>query len=67
MDGTWTSFLQEDDGLTVGGPVRRTRFELTRNGADVTVRARSEGDYTPHARFELVAHGGDVQFDGDAA
>ncbi|HEY6889906.1 MAG TPA: TIM-barrel domain-containing protein [Solirubrobacter sp.] len=59
-DGTWTSFLQEDDGLTVGGPVRRTRFTLTREA----LHAESEGDYAPHARFELVAHGGEIQFAG---
>src|SRR4051794_26063722 len=27
--GAHTSFLQEDDGLTLAGPVRRTRFELS--------------------------------------
>jgi alpha-glucosidase len=66
-DGAWTSFLQEDDGLTAAGPVRRTRFELTRAGPDVRLLAEGEGDYAPHARFEVVAHGGDVQFDDDAA
>jgi hypothetical protein len=36
--------------------VRRTRLELTGS----TLRARSEGDF-PGARFEVVAHGGDVE------
>jgi alpha-glucosidase len=54
--GTGTSFLQEDDGLTLDGPVRRTRFELD----GTTLRATSEGDY-PGSRFVVVAHGGDVE------
>jgi alpha-glucosidase len=54
--GEGTSFLQEDDGLTLDGPTRRTRFEL----ANGKLRAVSEGDF-PGSRFEVVAHGGDVQ------
>ncbi len=46
---THVSFLQEDDGLTLEGPVRRTRLELTGSELSVT----SEGDF-PGARFEIV-------------
>jgi hypothetical protein len=51
-----TSFLQEDDGLTLGGPTRRTWFELDGE----TLRARSEGEF-PGSRFAVVAHGGRVE------
>jgi alpha-glucosidase len=54
---TFASFMQEDDGLTLNGPVKRTRFELTGG----MLRARSEGDFAG-ARFEVVAHGGEVHF-----
>ncbi|WP_053227688.1 glycoside hydrolase family 31 protein [Solirubrobacter soli] len=54
--GDGTSFLQEDDGLTLEGPVRRT--SLTLSGS--TLRAVSEGDF-PGSRFVVVGHGGDVQ------
>jgi alpha-glucosidase len=57
-EGVFTSFLQEDDGLTLDGPVRRTRFEVTGS----TVRASSDGDYAG-ARLEVVAHGGAVQLE----
>ena len=59
-DGAWTSFLQEDDGLTTGGGFLRTTFTVRRAGADVTVTAETVGDgYPEHARerFELVVHG----------
>ena len=57
-EGVFTSFLQEDDGLTLDGPVRRTRFEVTGS----IVRAGSDGDYAG-ARLEVVAHGGAVQLE----
>jgi hypothetical protein len=41
----------------LNGPVKRTRFELTGG----MLRARSEGDFAG-ARFEVVAHGGEVHF-----
>ena len=56
--GQSTSFLQEDDGLTLDGAVRRTRFEVTGS----IVRAGSDGDYAG-ARLEVVAHGGAVQLE----
>jgi alpha-glucosidase len=72
-DGTRTSFLQEDDGLTfaaLDGACYRTTFEVTRRGRRVTVRADVDGDgYPEFAReaFELVVHGAApaaVTFDG---
>jgi alpha-glucosidase len=65
-DGTSTSFLQEDDGLTfaaLDGARYRTTFTVTRSGSEVTVRADVEGDgYPEFARtaFRLVVHGADV-------
>ena len=62
-DGTWTSLLQEDDGLTTGGGFLRTTFTVTRSGATVTVTAETLGDgYPEHARkrFELIVHGADA-------
>jgi alpha-glucosidase len=58
VPGSGTSTLVEDDGLTVGGPVRRTRLELSAT----TVRAVSEGDFAG-ARFEVVGHGGEVELE----
>ncbi|WP_182113196.1 MULTISPECIES: TIM-barrel domain-containing protein [unclassified Actinotalea] len=63
LDGTATSMLQEDDGLTVAavdGAHVRTTFEVTRAGGAVTVRARTTGDGFPgHRRtaFRVVLHG----------
>jgi alpha-glucosidase len=51
-----TSFLQEDDGLTLAGPTRRTWLDLDGE----TLRARSEGEF-PGSRFAVVAHGGRVE------
>jgi alpha-glucosidase len=62
-DGTRTSFLQEDDGLTFAardGAYRRTTFTVTRAGDTVTLRAEVDGDgYPEFAReaFSLVLHG----------
>ena len=62
-DGTYSSFLQEDDGLTfavLDGARLRTTFELTRSGARVALHAQVEGDgYPEFARqaFHLVIHG----------
>jgi alpha-glucosidase len=46
---THVSFLQEDDGLTLDGPTRRTRLELTGS----TLRTTSEGAFAG-ARFTVV-------------
>jgi len=62
-DGTWTSFLQEDDGLTTAaarGARVRTTFTLTRAGGLVSLRAEPVGDGYPEfarERFEVVLHG----------
>ena len=62
-DGTYSSFLQEDDGLTFAvrdGARLRTTFELTRSGARVALHARVEGDGYPEfdrQAFHLVIHG----------
>jgi alpha-glucosidase len=74
-DGTFTSVLQEDDGLTVAarsGERYRTELELTRRGDQVTLRAVVHGSgYADFAReaFHLVVHGAEpesVQIDGSA-
>jgi alpha-glucosidase len=62
-EGSYTSFLQEDDGLTVSGGFLRTTFEVTRTGSMIEVRAAVEGDgYPEFARtaFELIVHGADA-------
>ena len=73
-DGTSTSFLQEDDGLTFAlrdGAFVRTTFTVTRSGAEVTLRAEVDGDGYPEARrtaFHLVVHGAvvdSVDLDGE--
>jgi alpha-glucosidase len=62
-DGTYHSFLQEDDGLTFAaaeGARHRTAFEVTRSGGRVRLVAEVEGDgYPESARqaFHLVLHG----------
>jgi len=62
-DGTYASFLQEDDGLSFAalqGARYRTRFEVTRSGSEVSVGAEVDGDgYPEFARraFHLVVHG----------
>jgi alpha-glucosidase len=62
-EGSSTSFLQEDDGLTFSGGFIRTTFEVTRTANRVDVRASVEGGgYPEFAReaFELVVHGAAV-------
>jgi alpha-glucosidase len=62
-DGTHSSFLQEDDGLTFAaleGARYRTSFEVTRRGRQVALRAEVDGaGYPEFAReaFHLVIHG----------
>jgi alpha-glucosidase len=62
-DGTHTSLLQEDDGLTFAslqGSRYRTTMEVTRSGDRLTVRGEVTGDgYDGFAREELhlVLHG----------
>jgi alpha-glucosidase len=72
-DGTYGSFLQEDDGLSFAalhGARYRTGLELTRSRGQVMLRAEVEGDgYPEFAReaFHLVVHGAapdQVQLDG---
>jgi alpha-glucosidase len=63
QDGTLVSELVEDDGLSFDfrqGAERRTRFTVTRQGQQVTVRAESHGAGYAESRrqsFELVLHG----------
>ncbi|MBM7800005.1 alpha-glucosidase [Microlunatus panaciterrae] len=63
FDGTFGSFLQEDDGLTFAaleGGRYRTSFEVTRSGRAITVEAAVEGNgYPEFAReaFDLIIHG----------
>jgi alpha-glucosidase len=62
-DGTHTSFLQEDDGLTFAaleGARHRTTLHLTRAGDRLTLLGEVDGDgYPQFAResFGLVVHG----------
>ena len=62
-DGSHTSMLAEDDGLTnaaLDGACYRTTFTLARSGDQVTVQAKVTGDgYPEFAReqFTLVVHG----------
>ncbi|MFC4555245.1 TIM-barrel domain-containing protein [Georgenia faecalis] len=62
-DGTRTSFLQEDDGLTFAaadGARYRTELEVTRAGGRVRLDARVDGDgFAEFAReaFRVVLHG----------
>jgi alpha-glucosidase len=62
-DGTTTSLLQEDDGVTTAaldGARLRTTFTLTREGDAIALRAEVDGDgYPEFARraFHLVVHG----------
>jgi len=62
-DGTYQSFLQEDDGVSfaaLDGARYRTSFELTRDGDRLRLRADVEGEgYPEFARreFHLVIHG----------
>jgi alpha-glucosidase len=66
-DGTHTSFLQEDDGLTFAasdGARYRTTFTVTRSGHRLAVRADVDGDGYPEFRrqaFALVVHGAPVE------
>lgn len=65
-DGTWTSLLQEDDGLTFAardGARVRTTFTVTRTGGRVRLAAEVDGDGFPEfAReaYALVIHGAEV-------
>jgi alpha-glucosidase len=72
-DGTFRSFVQEDDGLTfdaLEGARYRTDFEVTRSGDRIVVEAEVDGTgYADFARtaFHLVVHGaspGTVLLDG---
>ncbi len=62
-DATRRSMLQEDDGATFAfrsGGLRRTIFELEREGDTVTLRSSTEGEGYPEFRrtsFHLVVHG----------
>jgi alpha-glucosidase len=62
-DGSWHSFLQEDDGLTLAaldGARVRTRFALTRAGDTVTLEASVSGagfDGGCREQFVVVLHG----------
>jgi alpha-glucosidase len=59
-EGSYSSFLQEDDGLTVSGGFVRTTFEVTRTADRVEVHASVEGDGYPEFQrttFELIVHG----------
>jgi alpha-glucosidase len=62
-DGTHTSLLQEDDGLTfdaLQGARYRTTFQVTRTGNHLTLRADVQGNgYPAFAReqFHLIVHG----------
>ena len=59
-DGTHTSLLQEDDGVTTSGARYRTTLTLTRAGDRVTLRGETTGDgYPEFARtaFRVVPHG----------
>jgi alpha-glucosidase len=59
-DGTWTSVLQEDDGLTTAaeaGARVRTTFAVTRRGSALRLTAEVTGDGFPeHARERFVVH-----------
>jgi alpha-glucosidase len=63
VDGTHTSLLQEDDGLTfasLDGSRYRTTLEVTRTGDRLTVRGEVTGEgYQGFTReeFHLVVHG----------
>ncbi len=65
-DGTTTSFLQEDDGLTFAagdGARYRSTFTVTRDGRHLSVRADVDGEGFPQFRrqaFSLVVHGASV-------
>lgn len=67
VDGTWASFLQEDDGETVAaldGARVRTTVTVTRAGERVAVRGAVVGEgYEAFAReaFVLVVHGADTE------
>jgi alpha-glucosidase len=73
-DGSYTSVLAEDDGLTFAlreGACYRTTFRLTRAGHRVALVAGVDGNGYPEFRrraFRLVVHGAapdTVQLDGD--
>ena len=74
-DGTTTSMLQEDDGLTfaaLSGARYRTELTVARAGHTVLLQATVTGDGYPEfarERFVLVLHGAapdDVRVDGTA-
>jgi alpha-glucosidase len=62
-DGTWHSFLQEDDGLTFAANVDgfvRTELTLTRHGDLLTIAGSTSGvGFAAHARttLQIVLHG----------
>jgi len=74
-DGTCTSVLHEDDGLTfaaAAGERYRTEFTVVRRGRRIEVSAAVDGRGYPEfsrERFDLVIHGaepGEVRLDGEA-
>jgi alpha-glucosidase len=74
-DGVTRSMLQEDDGLSNAfrsGALLRTEFELTRQGSQITLSAKSSGNGFPEARrsrFRFVLKGfagHSVQLNGHA-
>jgi alpha-glucosidase len=62
-DGTYSSVLLEDDGLTLAalrGACYRTTFTVERAGTELTIKAEVSGDGYPEfarERFVLVLHG----------
>jgi alpha-glucosidase len=62
-DGTYSSVLQEDDGLTLAalrGACYRTTFTVERAGTELTIKAEVSGEGYPEfarERFVLVLHG----------
>ena len=65
--GTYTSILQEDDGLTfaaLSGARLRTTFTVTRSGSQLRLSAEVGGDGFPEFRreaFDLVVHGAVIE------
>jgi alpha-glucosidase len=56
-NGEARGVLYEDDGQTVGGPFRRTRFFLKREGAGWSLRVETEGGFaTPKREWAITVH-----------
>ncbi len=71
----FVSDLHEDDGLTrnmADGAYLRTKFQVQRSGAQLTIAASTSGNGYPEftrAQFRLIVHGGSItgaQLDGQA-